>query len=466
MKVAIAGSSGFVGRALGVLSKGQMELIGLSRRPGLPLEGYTEMRTCDLFSRGASLQSLEGIDMAVYLVHSMMPSARLTQASFEDLDLLCALNFAEACAKQGVQKIVYLGGLLPESGSLSTHLESRREVEDALKSTGVPVIALRAGLVLGREGSSFKIVRRLVERLPWMICPSWTKTLTQPIDLRDVVDAIVISLENEKLPPGSYDLGVPKPISYLDLLKETANQLNLRRTLWTVPVFSARLSRRWVCVTTETPFELVAPLIESLREPMLVNEESRFPLGRSPRTLDEALTESCEGPMESKKARGTGTGKKKESLVRSVQRMTLPQGKSPQWAAKEYLSWLPRSLRGLILVRNSKEGVAEFILRPFGILLLVLQYSPAQSTANRALFRITGGLLARGDGDDRFEFRAGPMGRTLLTAIHDFSPRLQWWIYRQTQARFHLHVMKRFSNHLKFYSEKLEHEKPQLSLDP
>ena len=100
--------------------------------------------------------ALDGADLAIYLVHSMMPSARLVQGHFEDLDLLCADNFARAAALHGVKQIVYLGGLLPESTQLSAHLRSRAEVEDALGSTGVPVTCLRAGLIVGASGSLFK----------------------------------------------------------------------------------------------------------------------------------------------------------------------------------------------------------------------------------------------------------------------------------------------------------------------
>ena len=126
----------------------------------------------------------------------------------------------------------------------------------------------------------------------------------------------------------------------------------------------------------------------------------------------------------------------------------MPEDKKARWVAKEYLAWLPTTLQGLIKVENPTEEDAKFIFRPLGLTLLILTYAPKQSTQRRALFKITGGFLARGDGPDRFEFRLGTEDGSLLTAVHDFSPRLPWWLYRQTQARFHLHVMGRFSRHL------------------
>ena len=146
----------------------------------------------DSFSVQQTRDALEGADVAVYLVHSMSPNSRLTQGRFEDLDLLLADNFGRAASAAGVQRIVYLGGLMPKEdpSELSAHLASRFEVEKALGAHGVPVTAVRAGLVVGAEGSSLNILVRLVERLPLMVCPSWTSSRTQPIALSDVVEIL------------------------------------------------------------------------------------------------------------------------------------------------------------------------------------------------------------------------------------------------------------------------------------
>ena len=159
----VAGATGFIGQSLGPILSQDFHLVGLSRSPRKDPGHYAEFRQADLFSLKDTERALEGADYVVYLVHSMMPSARLVQANFRDLDLVCADNFARAAKMQGVQHMVYLGGLVPD-GSLSEHLASRAEVEDVLRSTGVPVTVLRAGLVVGASGSSFQILLRLVKR--------------------------------------------------------------------------------------------------------------------------------------------------------------------------------------------------------------------------------------------------------------------------------------------------------------
>ena len=165
----IAGASGFVGKALAPLLAKRFRVIGLSRSERDGGDGFAEYRKCDLFSLKQAERALEGGEYAVYLVHNMMPSAKLTQGEFADLDLVCADNFARAASHAGIKQIVFLGGLCPSDETLSKHLESRVEVERVLAGHAVPVTTLRAGLILGGARSSFQIMARLVQRLPLMI---------------------------------------------------------------------------------------------------------------------------------------------------------------------------------------------------------------------------------------------------------------------------------------------------------
>ena len=74
--------------------------------------------------------------------------------------------------KDGVQWIIYLGGLGDDADELSAHLRSRREVETLLASTGVPVTTLRAGIIVGHGGISWELDSQLVEHLPVMVTPA------------------------------------------------------------------------------------------------------------------------------------------------------------------------------------------------------------------------------------------------------------------------------------------------------
>lgn len=445
-RVAIAGASGFVGRAVARTLRDRFDVIGIARSVPKDHADFVEFRSADLFNLRESEAALAGADVAVYLVHSMLPSARLTQGVFADFDLLCADNFARAAAKAGVRQIVYLGGLIPE-GALSPHLASRREVEQTLGAHGVPVTVLRAGLVVGGGGSSFDMLATLVRRLPVMVCPRWTETRTQAVALDDVIALLGHVVGRQECAGQTYDVGAPEVMTYRELMQLTAEVLGRHRPMLPVPFFSPALSRLWVSVVTGAPKALVAPLVESLRHEMIARDlRLAQEAGLTPTPTRVALERALAvQPVASSKP------KAQPSRVRSVQRMRLPEGRDAEWAANEYVGWLPRALRWLIRAEVEADAhgrTCRFYAPVLPWPLLVLTHVPERSTAERQLFFVTDGLLVSKASRGRFEFRQAMDGRTLLTAIHDFAPSLPWWIYRATQARFHAWVMAAFARHL------------------
>jgi uncharacterized protein YbjT (DUF2867 family) len=446
----IAGASGFVGRALAPLLTERFEVIGLSRSDREGGDGFAEYRKCDLFSLKEAECALEGAEYAVYLVHNMMPSAKLTQGDFADLDLVCADNFARAAARAGIKQIIFLGGLCPNDGSLSKHLESRVEVERVLGGHGVPVTTLRAGLILGGAGSSFQIMARLVQRLPIMVCPRWTNTRTQAVALIDVVRLIEYVVGREEHYSQVYDVSAPEVVTYREMMTMTADALGKRRVFIPSRFLSPGLSRLWVSLMTGAPRALVAPLVQSLKHEMVAGDSSLAEAAGLPRTsMREAIALAVDDDDGTSPHAFQGpTGRNRQRLVRSVQRMKLPESWTAERAALDYVRWLPRFLRGLLRIRRETGEDFSFVLVPLGLTLLTLNHSAARSNADRQLFHVTGGALARANTKARFELRQVLEGRTLLTVVHDYEPTLPWFMYVFTQAQFHKWLMHRFSAHL------------------
>ncbi|MBL8622776.1 MAG: hypothetical protein JNK64_15780 [Myxococcales bacterium] len=445
--VAVAGASGFVGQAVGRALGDRLHLIALSRgaRAGLP--GYREARACDLFSLKDAEAALVGVDVAIYLVHSMLPSARLVQGRFQDLDLICADNFARAAERAGVKRIIYLGGILPsDTATLSAHLTSRLEVERVLGGRRPALTVLRAGLIIGAGGSSFEIVTRLVRRLPAMLAPRWTSTPTQPIALSDVVDLLGYCVATPATAGEIYDVAGPEVVSYRALMQRVSVILRRQRRIVPLPIITPRLSALWISLITGAPRRLIAPLIDSLRHQMIAGDRRlQAAAGIPGLSLDAAITAALASadaapPTAYQAQRGRARG------VRSVQRLPLPAGRDAAWVADEYVRWLPRGARPLLRVERG-PGPIRFFLTGTREPLLELTAAPERSQPDRQLLYVTGGRLAARGGRGRLEFREGP-GATVLAAIHDFEPRLPWWIYRATQALIHRLVMWRFGRHL------------------
>jgi uncharacterized protein YbjT (DUF2867 family) len=456
--VAIAGAGGFVGRALcESLAKRGAAVVALSRTKKVSsksLDQNIQFRKADLFSLLQVEQALLGADVGVYLVHSMMPAARLTQGKFEDLDLVLADNFARAAKKQNIKRIVYLGGLIPKEDSLSRHLISRHEVEQVLASTGIPVVTLRAGLIVGRGGSSLQILVNLVKRLPAMLCPRWTRSLCQPIALVDVVNLLTHSILDEDLPAKAYDVGGPDVLSYRQMLEKTAAVLGVKRRMQSVPWFSPGFSALWVAGVTGAKMPLVQPLVDSLRHDMIATDlilNERYQIVGQ--TFEESLREAIKSTPNSEPTVKNGTS----MSVCSIQRLSVQSGMTVSTVAKSYASWVSEFLRPLIDAQNTEDGSLHFYYRPLGIKrwtleLLTLEYSASRSTDSRSLFYITGGLLAARDPKrqhaGRFEFRRVPGRDEVVVAVLDFRPRLPWWIYKISQAVAHSFIMYCFGRRM------------------
>lgn len=458
-RIAIAGASGFVGSALVRALAPAHEVIALARRvEGQAAAPGVQWRACDLFELQDAERALAGADVAVYLVHSMMPPARLTQARFDDLDLICADNFARAAAASGVRHIVYLGGLLPASRErLSRHLESRLEVERTLGSHGVPVTTLRAGLIIGAGGSSFEMMSRLVGRLPFMLGPRWTRSISQPIDLADAVTLLEHAIARPDLAGRAYDIAGPDVVSYAELLRMTGHAQGKRTRVVTLPIQTIKLSLWWVSAITGASQALVRPLVESLRHDMVATDGLvlQAQAGLRARPLRESLARAVAEQAALERARSStprtrGRRRTKDRRVCSVQRLRMGPGRDASWVADEYVRWVPRFLKPLLRVSVDETRTCRFHLWPLRAALLELTPASERNSPDLRISYVSGGLLARqGPGPrPRLEFRAVLDDGIVLAAVLDFVPRLPWLIYKHTQALVHLFIMRAFGRHL------------------
>lgn len=278
--VAIAGAGGYIGRWFIHTFKDKYHIVALSRNE-VESNPYPEVewRQVELYSITSTINALKGVDYAIYLIHSMSASTRLNQGSFEDTDLLLADNFARAAAVNGIGQILYLGGILPkdeDEGSISPHLKSRFEVEKTLASKGTPVTALRAGIIVGPGGSSFEMIRNLVNKLPALICPKWTLSQTQAISLRDTLNIMDHCLGNEGLYNRPIEIGAPEILTYRTMMEKTASVMGKKRLIFSVPFFSIGFSKLWVSYFGKTPQKLVSPLVESLKHTLTISDELAF----------------------------------------------------------------------------------------------------------------------------------------------------------------------------------------------
>lgn len=272
MKTLVTGATGFVGgRLVPALGDAGHDVRTLVRDADSyePPAGVDVVEG-DLLDPPTFADALDGVDCAYYLVHSMRAGE-----DFEQRDRTAAENFATAASEAGVDRVVYLGGLGEEGEELSPHLRSRREVEALLAEGSYELTTLRAAIVIGDGSASFEMVQDLACRLPVMVTPQWVANECQPIAIDDVVAYLVGVLDAPETAGNTYEIGGPDVLTYGEILERTAAIAGCRRPrIVPVPVLTPRLSSYWVGLVTDVDRRVARPLIEGLRNPVVVTDDS------------------------------------------------------------------------------------------------------------------------------------------------------------------------------------------------
>jgi len=267
VKILLTGATGYIGKRIlpVLLEQGHSVVCSVRDKNRFPKDGIYAHPNISLFEADFLNEikydeSLNGIDAAYYLIHSMSSGIN----DFERLEETSARNFVNLIELTTAKQIIFLSGITNEK-KLSRHLSSRKNVEEILRKGKVPVTVLKAGIIVGSGSASFEIIRDLVEKLPVMIAPKWLKTRHQPIAVRNVIECLTGVLLNEKTFDASFDIGGPDIITYKEMLLQFADVRGLRRLIIAVPVMTPRLSSYWLYFVTATSYKLAVNLVNSMK---------------------------------------------------------------------------------------------------------------------------------------------------------------------------------------------------------
>lgn len=274
----VTGATGYVGgRLVPLLLEAGYRVRCLVREPrkldARPWRQHAELEVvnADLGDREAVTEAMRGCKAAYYLVHSMVA----TGGTYADRDRDLARMFANAARSADLPRIMYLGGLGEMGPDLSQHLRSRRQVEEELASSGIPVTTFRAAMIIGSGSASFEILRYLVERLPIMITPKWVTTECQPVAIADVLYWLVRCLEVPETTGKTLEIGGDDVMAYQELMRVMAEELGLRRRIiLPVPVLTPRLSSLWINLVTPVSYRIARPLAEGLKNRVVVTDNT------------------------------------------------------------------------------------------------------------------------------------------------------------------------------------------------
>ena len=271
--IMVTGATGFIGtRLISHLCKLGYSVKGMSRKKISDTSNVKYVQA-DVFDVSQLEKALTRIEVAYYLLHSMEGSKDHWK-EFASREKTQAQNFLKAATYAGVKRIIYLGGLVNDSLELSPHMKSRKEVGEILASGNIQVTELRASLIIGAQGGSYAMLRYLVERLPIMVCPSWVKSLAQPIAVDDVIQYLAGCMTHDETAGKIYEIGGKDKMSYEQLMRVYAKYLNKKLFVIEIPFLTTRLSSYWVDLITPVKASLARPLIDSLVHDTVVTDDS------------------------------------------------------------------------------------------------------------------------------------------------------------------------------------------------
>jgi len=268
--ILLTGATGFIGnRVLQELSKKNLKVRCLVRKPASSKNPNITYATGDVLDYESLSRATAGVETAYYFIHMMGNQPAGKQKKFDELDRLAINNMVRACRQNGVKRIIHLTGIRNPRERLSRHLESRKEVEEIIRNSGIDYTIFRASIIIGKGGAAFDILETAVHKFPIIPIFDWENTMVQPVYIDDVIRYLVECLDRKETLNKCFDIGCSEVFTYKELIQQYAGEIGLKRFFIRIPGAWHWISAKVLGKLSPVNPNVVYWLIESLQNNMV-----------------------------------------------------------------------------------------------------------------------------------------------------------------------------------------------------
>ncbi len=264
MHVLVAGGTGFIGRHVAAeLEERGHRVTVLSRRSPAPL-------------RGDAVVNLVGIkredgDQTFERVH---------------------VDFLRSLLASGIRRIVHVSVVCARPDSSSPYHDTKWRAEEILRASGLDWTILRPGVVWGRGDDLVTHLVKMVRASAVFPVVGWGTSLLQPVDVRDVAEAVAAALERPAAIGRTYDLVGPERLALRDVVRRVTDACSLPLWILPTPVWVQRLAITAVPLASPAQLRMLVDGLVGDPDP------ARRELGIEPRPFTRDAVAELAGPIE------------------------------------------------------------------------------------------------------------------------------------------------------------------------
>jgi uncharacterized protein YbjT (DUF2867 family)/membrane protease YdiL (CAAX protease family) len=294
MKVVVAGGSGFLGsHVVERLQVDGHDVAILARGRRAAPEGVTLVR-CDLGRQPLPMGALEGAQAIVNLAGIKREAGTQT---FEAVHVEATRRLLEAARALGVRRFVHVSVVCSRPDPRSGYHETKWRAEELIRGSGLPFTILKPGVIYGSGDDMLTHLIKMIRFAPVFPVVGQGRSLLQPVDVRDVAEAVAAALLSPTAAGQSYDIVGPERVPLREVVRRVAEGIGLPVAILPTPIPILRQAVRLMDAATSRPLSTPAQLQMLIDGLVGDPAPARRDLGLEPRAFTAEPARSVEGAI-------------------------------------------------------------------------------------------------------------------------------------------------------------------------